>query len=85
MTWQSYSADAARLSGEDLFSCLGNGRTLELLKSLERFRGEHPGVAVVVESPSSWVAIGRNTTKGPQVRSLERFIEKLQDRTGIRV
>lgn len=78
VTWQSYSADPARLSGVDLFSCLGKGRTLELLTSLKRFQGERQGVAVVVEPPSRWVAIGRNTTTWVRARSLERFMERLE-------
>lgn len=78
VTWQSYSADPARLSGVDLFWCLGKERTLELLGSLKKFRDERSEVVVVVEPPSRWVAVCRNTRTWLRGRSLKQFVDRLE-------
>ena len=79
VTWQSYSADPARLQGVGLFNCLGKERTLDLLESFRKFQGERPEVLVTVEAPSLWWMISRNTTsrREERDRSLKEFMARI--------
>ncbi|CAD6593319.1 MAG: hypothetical protein ASARMPREDX12_007033 [Alectoria sarmentosa] len=79
VTWQSYSADPARLQGVGLFNCLGKERTLDLLESFRKFQGERSEVVVTVEAPSLWWMISRNTTsrREERDRSLKEFMARI--------
>ena len=78
ITWQSYSADPARLKGVELFDCLAKQRTLELLQSFRNFQRERPEVVVVVEAPSRLVLVHRNTKERQLAIGLEEFMRRLE-------
>lgn len=84
VTWQSYSVDAARLKGVELFDCMARQRTLELMQSFWDFGRENAAVRIVVEGPVRLVAVGRNT-EGRRLRGwgLEEFMAWLEVLVGV--
>ena len=87
VTWQSYSADVgARLKGVELFDCWNRQRTLELLQSFRKLRGERPEVGVLVEAGErvQQVLVRRNNGRERRrVRGLEEFMGGFEGMVGM--